>query len=125
MSEPYDTASVVRSLLDAEMGRVRFVLEGANTPVVACVFSVTVEIDGVGPVNVASSFPADDADAAIELSVSTAKVMRQALGDHKDAQTRHEDLWRELHNVLVPPGITAPDRLGKAREILERAKEVR
>lgn len=78
MSEPYDTAAVVRTLLEAAMGQVRHILDGAGRPAVAVVFAVTIEIEGVA-VNVAASYPADDAGAAIELAISTAKVMSEAL----------------------------------------------
>lgn len=76
MTEPFYTAVRVRQMLEFMLSRAR----EFDTPVVAAVFSITVEIDGVGPVNVSASYPADDAQAAIELAESTAEVMREALG---------------------------------------------
>jgi hypothetical protein len=73
-----DAACAARFELEAVMSRVRVALASGELPVAAAVFAVTIDVEGL-PLNVCVSYPTDDVGAAIELAISTAAVMSEAL----------------------------------------------
>jgi uncharacterized membrane protein YGL010W len=79
MGEMSDAVSAARFELEAVMSRVRVALASVELPVAAAVFAVTIDVEGA-LLNVCVSHPTDDVGAAIELAISTAAVMSEALG---------------------------------------------